>query len=189
MFQVLTFKVFSARLRRTGGTIYCCSDTEATDAHSSGLLFVLVKVPVIGSQPESFVTVAFSVWNHEAWQPIWTRHKSKRPIIQQTDVVLCPPTSLFCADADKYLIPFTHSLCNLFPRLGTLFHNVISTFHTVHSEPIMLISTISLQGYGDQIKYMHNTNSIEGLQGETKCLAVVSKVLYSKMYVSSWFNI
>lgn len=44
-----------------GEKIYCCTDAVGTDVHSSGLSFVLLKLPVIGSQPESFVTVVFAV--------------------------------------------------------------------------------------------------------------------------------
>lgn len=58
-------------------------------------------------------------------------------------------------------------------------YNVISTLHRVHSEPIMLISTISPQEYSNQMKYMHNPNSIEGFQVKTNSLAVILDVLYS----------
>lgn len=46
-------------------------------------------------------------------------------------------------------------------------YKVISTFHTLQSRPIMLISAISRQGYGNQIKCMHNPNSMEGFQVKT----------------------
>lgn len=95
-----------------GGTIYCCSDSAATDDYSSGLLFVLLKVPVAGSQPKSFVTVAFCCVKPRSVTAHLDRAQIKEP---HNAADRCCPLSAYaplCADADKYLIPFILSVCD-----------------------------------------------------------------------------
>lgn len=64
-------------------------------------------------------------------------------------------------------------------------YNIISTFHTLHPEPITLISTMSLQGYGNQIKCMHNPNSIEGFGVKTNWQLYLRSSVLGELQVSS----
>lgn len=52
---------------------------QLQDAQVSGSVFVPVKVSIIGSEPESFVTAVITLQKHNAWHPIWNMHISKSP--------------------------------------------------------------------------------------------------------------